>query len=175
MSRSGSAAVTQKFFCFPFLSPLVLLLLSLCLLRPSDGPGCRRGCNGDGGASGGGGPDLAARAQRAAHFSCAAGAKILPRGHQNTNFSMKKRDQTCPRKVAFRGASRCSSRRALVSSPLCCGLLLLCCCCCTGCCCARASKAAAVHSARATRLEMSHEHCRHVRACSQALRFCSAR
>ena len=119
---------------------------------------------------------MAARAQRAAHFSCAAGAKILPRGHQNTNFSMKKRDQTCPRKVAFRGASRCSSRRALVSSPLCCGLLLLCCCCCcTGCCCARASKAAAVHSARATRLEMSHEHCRHVRACSQALRFCSAR
>ena len=129
-----------------------------------------------------GGSDLAARAQRAAHFSCAAGAKILPRGHQNTSFSMKKRDQTTirlarerqlstePRCIALLFASR---TREL---PLCYGLLLLCCCCCcTGSCCARPSKAAAVHSARATRLELSHEHCRHVRACSQALRFCSAR
>ena len=80
-------------------------------------PWARRG---DGGASGGGGPDLAARAQRAAHFSCAAGAKILPRGHQKTNFSMKKRDQTCPRKVAFRGASRLlfASRTRELSSLL---------------------------------------------------------
>ena len=80
--------------------------------------------NGDGDASGGGGPGLAARAQRAAHFSCAAGAKILPRGHQNTSFSMKKRDQTCPRKAASAEHRAWSSRRALVSSPLC---LVSCC------------------------------------------------
>ena len=148
---------------------------ALRILAPS-ARGVDWGCNGDGDASGGGVP-VWRRARSAPPISTAPQARKFCPGGTKTPVFNEKTGSNLPEKGSFsRSIALLFASRALVSSPLCCGLLLLCCCCCcTGSCCARASKATAVHSARATRLELSHEHCRHARACSQALRFCSAR